>query len=273
VQGTPCTPTIAFILMQSIPVLIYHHVLPEGENTAIAESLFIEQMRFLAKNCWHTLSADEFLAFKKGALEIPRKSVLLTFDDGWLDNYLYAYPILQQFGHKATVFLVTEWVEKASKCSPVHEIGWKAHKEAVQLAQSKPNESVLHISQIQEMQDSGLVSFESHTHRHISLHKQSIDFRRELEESQDFFVSRLGKTSRHLCYPFGHYKPEDSLIAKRCGFEICYTVKNGANLADGHLAEIKRFSVKNKRISWFAYKLFIFNRSYLATIVEKVRKQ
>lgn len=262
-------------MRQSIPVLMYHHVLPKGDNTAIAELLFIQQMRFLAKNGWYTLSADEFLAFKKGALDIPRKSVLLTFDDGWLDNYLYAYPILRQFGQKATVFLVTEWIENASKYLPVQEIGWNSHQEAIQRVQSQPNESVLHISQIQEMQDSGLVSFESHTHRHISRKEQPIDdFKTELEKSQDFFVSRLGYTSKHLCYPWGYYKPEDSQIAKSCGFEICYTVKNGANLADGKLTEIKRFSVKDKKsIPWLAYKLFIFNRPFLATLYEKVRKQ
>ncbi|MCP4701160.1 MAG: polysaccharide deacetylase family protein [Gammaproteobacteria bacterium] len=257
-------------MRQSVPVLLYHHVLPEGSNTAIKESLFVEQMRFLTENGWHTLSADEFLAFKKGRGEIPRKSVLLTFDDGWLDNYLYAWPVLQRFGHKAIVFLVTEWVENASKSSPVREIGWKSHQEAMLLARTSPRQCVLHLAQIQEMSDS--VSFESHTHRHISRKNNPIDFKEDLQKSQEFFVSRLGKTSRHLCYPWGYYEPGDERTAGGSGFEACYTVKSGTNAADGKLSEIKRFSVKNN-FSSFRKKLFIFNRPLLADLYGKFRKQ
>lgn len=259
--------------MQSVPVLMYHHVLPQGDNMAISINLFQQQMQWLADNGWHTLSAEEFLQFKKKQQAIPKKSVLLTFDDGWLDNYIYAYPILKTFNHQAMIFLVTDWTRQCSLHPSSTEIYWHSHQEAVKLTQTVPHQSVLHLKHIEEMSNSGLIAFESHTHRHLNRQQQSIDFEQELSESQHFFQQNLGYTSRHLCYPWGYYQPHDAQLARQQGFELCYTIKNGANCADNQLSEIKRFSVKNKPLRWLAYKLFIFKHRFSSKMVEKLRKQ
>ena len=98
----------------SVSVLMYHHVLKKGGFIASSVEDFASQMRFLAEAGYKTLSAAEFTLYKKGELAVPKKSVLITFDDGWKDNYVYAYPILREFGLRASIFLVTQWIERAS---------------------------------------------------------------------------------------------------------------------------------------------------------------
>ncbi len=259
--------------MQSVPVLMYHHVLPHGDNISVSVDLFQRQMQWLTENGWYTLSAEEFLKFKQNELSIPKKSVLLTFDDGWLDNYLYAYPILKAFNHHAIIFLVTDWTQRGIQHKPGKEITWHSHQEAIKLTQIAPQQSVLHLKQIEEMLNSNLIAFESHTHHHLDRRNQLVNFEQELSASQTFFKQNLGYTSRHLCYPLGYYQPQDAEIAKQQGFELCYTIKNGANCADKQLTEIKRFSVKNKSLRWFAYKLFLFNHSFFGKLTETLRKQ
>ena len=99
----------------SVPVLMYHHVLQKGGFIASSVAEFRKQMEFLAKSDYKTLSMSEFIAYKKGEFAPPKKSVLITFDDGWKDNFVYAYPILREFGLRASMFLVSGWIEKASE--------------------------------------------------------------------------------------------------------------------------------------------------------------
>ncbi|WP_169763686.1 polysaccharide deacetylase family protein, partial [Campylobacter mucosalis] len=100
----------------SVTVLMYHHVLNEPDQV-ITRSVeqFRAQMKFLCDNNYKCLTSSEFLAYKNGELVLPKKSVFITFDDGWRDNFYYAYPILKEFNLSATIFIVTSWIEKASE--------------------------------------------------------------------------------------------------------------------------------------------------------------
>jgi peptidoglycan/xylan/chitin deacetylase (PgdA/CDA1 family) len=90
----------------SIPVLMYHHVSSSAGPLTISPENFESQIRWLARNGYVTLTADEFARFLHG-FPMPRKSVLLTFDDGYLDNYVHAHPILLRYVMNAVMFLVT----------------------------------------------------------------------------------------------------------------------------------------------------------------------
>ena len=94
----------------SISVLMYHHVLENDGTIAISQKNFEAQMKMLAKGGYTTITPDELLAYKQGKITLPKKSVLITFDDGWRNNYIYAYPILKKYGLKATIFLITSWM-------------------------------------------------------------------------------------------------------------------------------------------------------------------
>lgn len=103
-----------------VAVLCYHNLataeekanFPEEKDWVIEVSNFEEQLQYLQKNHYKTLTTQEFMDWKKGKIEIPRKSVLITFDDGFLSNYEYAFPLLKQYNMNATVFLIGQYMKQ-----------------------------------------------------------------------------------------------------------------------------------------------------------------
>ena len=104
-------------LGQPLPVLMYHHISPKPGLVTCSPENFRAQMEWLAKNGWKTLSTATF-ATALASGQLPKKSVLITFDDGYLDNWIYAHPVLQEFGLQATIFLITGWIGDGEKTAP-----------------------------------------------------------------------------------------------------------------------------------------------------------
>lgn len=94
-------------LRPCLPVLYYHHVHP-GET--ITPEVFEAQLRFLRDRGWRTLSMGEGLEVLRGERPFEPKTCLLTFDDGWLDNWVFAFPLLERYGMRATIFVITRLV-------------------------------------------------------------------------------------------------------------------------------------------------------------------
>lgn len=91
----------------SLPVLMYHYISRYPNSIAVSPDLFAEHCETLAKNGWRGVSlleAENYLLYGE---ELPPKCCLITFDDGYLDNYVYAWPILQKYGHCGTIFAVS----------------------------------------------------------------------------------------------------------------------------------------------------------------------
>ena len=252
----------------SVPVLMYHHVLPESGFIASSVDEFDRQMRFLAESGYSSLSSDEFLRYKKGELKLPGKSVFITFDDGWRDNAVYAYPILKKYHLKATVFLVTEWIEQASsgRRSDYEPL---QHKACKQTAPLDPSKVILSWDEIEKMAD--VFDFHSHTHTHRDAYFSSCTWEEEFVRSKEILKRRLGIDSRHLCWPRGKYDEELMNEAKK-HYEILYTVERGINLGDGRTDRIKRIAVK-KSDRWLRKQLRIFSNLLLGSLYAKIKPQ
>src|SRR5690625_3549760 len=82
---------------ENIPVLMYHHVGPTGGSLTVSAEHFEQQIRGLAEKGYRSLGAAELEGFFRGQAVAP-KSVVLTFDDGYLDNWVYAHPVLEKYG-------------------------------------------------------------------------------------------------------------------------------------------------------------------------------
>ena len=97
-----------------LPILMYHHVSPNPGLVTLSPAAFREQMAWLARSGWHTPGAREIEAFHQGQ-PLPRKSVVITFDDGYLDNWVHAQPVLAEFQLKALLFISTDWIGSCAR--------------------------------------------------------------------------------------------------------------------------------------------------------------
>ncbi|GAB6154205.1 hypothetical protein JCM17380_29550 [Desulfosporosinus burensis] len=163
---------------EGIPVLMYHSIstIP-GNSLGVPVKQFTEEIEWLHRQNYHSLSLDEFYQALANKTPVPDKPILLTFDDGYSDNYTEAWPILRQNGFKATFFIVTNSV----------------------------GPGMMNWDQLNELTREGN-SIGSHTLHHLDLatlsNKQQES---ELAISKQEVENHLGIIEQALCFPSGRY--------------------------------------------------------------------
>jgi len=245
-------------MYQSVPVCMYHHVNDNPDKyLTVSVKNFRAQMELLQKEGFTTLSSSEFMAYKKGVGRFPKKSVLLTFDDAWLDVFVNAFPILKQYGIKFTVFVVSEWTGRASKSTFDQTTDlFPPHHEAEELAQTSDAHSVVCAwDHLRHMVDSGLCSVENHTATHGHLKDIKADIRKGKEDIE----SALDVTTSQLAWPRGKYDTEKLRAARELGIEVAYTTRRGTNLPFVGAMRVKRVTVDDYGADWFRRYLKIFS--------------
>lgn len=239
----------------SVPVLMYHHVSPSEGAITVSPENFEDQLAWLARNGYCSLTTNEFAAHLRGE-PVPDRSVLITFDDGYLDNWVYAFPLLKKYGYKAAIFVVTSWVAEGEVRPMVGQDQvpqTPAHTECEQrIAAGDADSVMLRWSEIRAMQESGLVEFHSHTHTHTRwdkserAHEKNSLIADELEQSRKTLLDKLGSVSEHFCWPQGYFDADYVRVAQQAGFKYLYTTHAfGQNRAGSDPAHIHRFAVRN----------------------------
>ena len=165
-----------------IPILMYHSISDDdpNNNLLVPPSMFEEQMAWLEANEFTAMNLDEALeAMETG--RVPKRPVVITFDDGYSDNYTSAFPSLKNHGLKATFFVITDGVD---------------------------NGYYMSTDMLKEMQAAGM-SIENHTANHLELDKLSReDAYDSIKRAQDFLRNNIGADANYLCYPVGKYNDE-----------------------------------------------------------------
>ena len=270
---------------RAVPVLMYHHVSPHPGLVTVSPHTFEQQMARLVQSGYTALSAGRFLSFLKGETTVPDKSVLITFDDGFLDNYVYAFPVLQRLGLHAVIFAVTGWIGEGEPRPHAGEAGSAAlpncpnHKECTQaIAGGRADEVMLRWSEIERMEAGGTVETHSHTHSHLrwdQLHPDRNERLAKVEEdlrhSWETLHARLGRADIQLCWPWGYFEPEYQAIAAKVGFTAQHTVTKGLNRVGSDPAHIHRIVVKDRARSWLPSRLRIYRRPWLGKIYLRLR--
>ena len=239
----------------TVPVLMYHHVSPSAGFITCSVDNFEDQLKWLAQRRYRSLTTTEFVDHLNGK-GVPEKSVLITFDDGYLDNWVYAYPLLKKYGFNAVIFLVTGWVNNG----PVRGHSGDAvvpdtpdHTQCERLIEAGQSDTViLRWSEIQRMQSDGVFEFHSHTHTHTRWDKsdraaeKNALMAEELALSRDALTENLGSVSDHFCWPQGYFDSDYVRVAQDAGFKYLYTTKAfGQNQKGTDPAHIYRFAVRN----------------------------
>jgi peptidoglycan/xylan/chitin deacetylase (PgdA/CDA1 family) len=261
----------------SVPVLMYHHVTPQGGSLNCSVKNFESQMRFLAKHGYTSLTAEQFAGFLKGET-VPKKSVVLTFDDGYLNNYEYAHPILEKYGMHALMFVITQYLHDGpTRATMLNGANLKyspSHQECKKLiAQDRANEVMLRWDEVRAMQKAGTFEFHSHTHTHNRWDLQEDNsnkndkFRDDLLQSQIELKQHLGTVSDHFCWPQGYFDDDYIAIAKELGFNNLYTTDAyGLNQAHSPADHIYRIAVRNRPSLWLWQRLWLATHPYLGPI-------
>jgi peptidoglycan/xylan/chitin deacetylase (PgdA/CDA1 family) len=212
-------------LAARVPVLMYHHVgeTPPGADDiraglTVSEDKFREQMDYLASNGYHPVSeADLFKALFYGD-ELPPHAVMLTFDDGYEDNYRVAAPVLESHGFPATFFIITGSVGGGER------MDW---------------------DQIRELDRKGM-DIGSHTVSHPDLSIISLaDAKEELQQSQKDIAEKLGHPVYWLSYPAGAYDPDVLALARESGYLLAVTTDPGEHHSSDAPLEIQRYRIRS----------------------------
>ena len=179
---------------------MYHSIRKDPGDThselVVTPEAFERQLKLLQSKNYKFLTISELLNSKTN--QYPR--VAITFDDGFKDNYEIAFPLLQKYGAKATIYLAPDinGIEKLST------------------------------SMIQEMVSSGLIEFGAHTLSHCNLEKSDLEAAYiEIKGSKDKVEELTGMNCEAFAYPFGRFNNDVAAIVKETGFTSAVTVKKG----------------------------------------------
>lgn len=266
-----------------LPVLMYHHVSDRPGLVTLSPHTFREQMKWLATSGWKTVTAAEVESFYRGG-SLPRKSVMLTFDDGWLDNWFCVFPVLKEFGLHAHVFLITGLLGDGSvrlACGNRDDEASYSHRECERLIeQGRADEVMLRWSEVREMRSSGLVEFHPHTHTHrrwdaLPYVTTPTDFiKSDILLSRERMKEMLGSCSQHLCWPEGYYTREYIRVAEALGFSYLYTTERRMNAPSQGSLRIGRISTREREsTAWLKRRLFYYTTPFFSSLLALHRGQ
>jgi peptidoglycan/xylan/chitin deacetylase (PgdA/CDA1 family) len=257
---------------KSIPILAYHHVNPLT-NDMITVSLmhFESHMAFLHRRGFTSLFVSEALDCLMGRRALPSKPVVLTFDDGYQDNFQFAFPLLKKYKIKATIFIVTGWMEEQR--IPENEKNLLTHRQCMDVVQQGQAARIaLSWEEARLMEESGLVEFESHGHSHNKdLYRNIPMLRQDLYLSQECFIRHLNRESRHFCWPGGRYDASSLKVPGGLGFLSTCTTERGINIPGSDPMRLKRVTAKDDSAPWLKKTLFIFSSPFLGGLYAKIK--
>jgi peptidoglycan/xylan/chitin deacetylase (PgdA/CDA1 family) len=189
---------------------------PYAAGLTVPTAQFAAQMDYLAADGYHPVTLEQIYAAMAGLSHLPPKPVALTFDDGGLDDYTVAYPILRSHHFVATFFVITGFVGR-----PIC-MTW---------------------SDLQRMQQAGM-AVESHTVNHLDLRSLApARMQDELVQSWNTIERELGKAPMALAYPSGAYNPAVIAAVRAAGYRLAVTTHPGKTLHPSHAYEWPRLRI------------------------------
>jgi len=235
--------TIFFVLLFSlpsflqgkyvVPIIMYHSVSPDASpknRLAVSVKAFQRQMRFLKHRHYNVLTLEALADLMKKGKKMPPRTLAITFDDGYKDNYKYAFPILKKYNLPATMFVI------------INEVGRKQNDR-------------LSWDEIKAMQSSGIITFGSHALGPDPLTKiaSEQDLKKQIFNSKKVLEQKLGKEVNVFSYPEGRFNDEIRRLVIEAGYKLAVAASPGKKFPADDI-----FALKRLRISSTSDNLFVF---------------
>ena len=260
------------------PICIFtmHHIAPfEDEITIYPNTLKMGLEKMLDLG-YHFLSYLEFIEILKGRKEITKKSILLTFDDGYFDLYRYGFSVLKELKIPAVCFLITDTLRDKKREN--YDLPHKAH---ASLDYQKDLDYFLNLYEIKEMQESGLMEFDSHTKTHFSCRSEDEALlRKEFLESKQKIMEIFSQRSEFgFCYPKGHFSKTALRVIKECGYDFAFSTIDGGFCKGDDIYKIRRIDISSALKGDKDYlfkiekKLRIYSMPYFGNLYSKFRNR
>lgn len=204
---------------RGVPIICYHHVCednPSKSSIVVTNEKFTEHLKTLKDNGYTTLTISQLNDYLFNNKPIPEKSVMITFDDGYNDNYSNAFPILKEFNMNATIFVISALID---------------------------TDNYMTSSQVKELSDYG-IDIQSHTANHVDLITLSYE-----DQLKEFIVSKetlekvIEKPINSIAYPLGHFNEDSKKAAKDAGYSMGFTIDRGYADRDDSPFQLNRICV------------------------------
>ncbi len=236
----------------SIPVLMYHRIVKKRSDAGkhkifVYEKNFIKQLDYLHKNGYQTITFNDIIQQK---ITDFNKKIILTFDDGYQDNYYLAFPLLKKYNFKAVIYLVTQETENV----------WG-------IKEGEPQLPLLTNKMIKEMLNYG-IEFGAHTQHHLAVNEIPVEqAKTEIYNSKKDVEAIIQQECVSFAYPFGGINPEVKKMVKQAGYQFAVSTNTGPDFFTGDLFQIKRIDIgprtnilsfKNKTSGYYFKRKNIF---------------
>lgn len=213
-----------------LPVIMYHSMLKEQKRLGkyvVSPDTFESDLQYLQRNGYQTVTVQDLVDYVHTQRPLPEKPVMLTFDDGYYNNYAYAYPLAKKYSAKMVIAPIGYYTDLFSKEDADH-----------------PNYSHLTWDEITEMMSSGLVEFQNHSYNlHATkgrlgaqkLRRESVSaytdmLRRDVGKMQEKMEENTGYKPIAFIYPFGASSKESDSILKQMGFQATFLCTEKINM-------------------------------------------
>jgi peptidoglycan/xylan/chitin deacetylase (PgdA/CDA1 family) len=223
-----------------VPILMYHYVsTPPSDANAIRQDLsvspgqFEEHLAYLRQAGYETITMKELAYALSGHATLPPQPIIISFDDGYRDNYENAFPLLRKYGYTGIFFVFTQVIDTYN----VSYITWEM---------------------VKEMHQAGM-EFGSHSYRHSDLSDRGVDFLvYEILGSKEAIEERIGEPVRFFSYPAGRYDDLTIKVVDSAHFWGAVTTQWGATQSFDDRLEMSRIRVRgNDAVEDLAEKLLL----------------
>lgn len=223
--------------MLAIPILMYHSISTNStlgfRKFTLRPDQFISHLAYLREQGYQAISVAKLAEIRSQGQRqlLPAKPVVITFDDGFMDFYTTAFPILQEYRFPASLFLVTGYLGRTS-------LWLRSIRE-----DKRPMITPVHL---REMAEAG-IDCGSHTHTHI--HMDTVTEKRAREEllvSKNILEQFIGRSVTVFAYPYGHYNRKACQLVKEVGFQAACAVKDALSHSKDDLFALARITITNR---------------------------